>query len=119
MKSKINVYPDGIVKFYKADSKSSSFGARMNVSGIDDMEMLVKLPYAEASRRTQDLEFAEQSGFSLSLKLRVPMRPEVNNKIKAVIHGYLYDVKYVDSDRSKKEMYVYLEGVKKINAGSS
>lgn len=118
-KSVVRTYNDGIVQFYRAVTKSSSFGARVNISGMDGLKFIVKLAFGESSRRTQDLEFAEQNGFSLTLKIRVPLRPEIDNECKAVINGFLYDVKYIDTDRAKQEMYAYLEGVRKLDEGST
>ena len=119
MKAKIRTYTDGIIRFYRVSSQNNSFGAHINVSNIDDLELLEKLPYNEKSKRIQDLEFAEQNGFSLTIKVSTPFRPEIDNKCKAVINNYLYDVKYVDTDRGKKEIYAYLEGVKKIHEGGT
>ena len=56
--------------------------------------------------------FAEQSGFSLSLKIKTRLLKSIDNKCKAVIDGYLYDVKYIDKTRT--EMYLYMEEVRKI-----
>ncbi len=36
----------------------------------------------------------------------------VDNKCKAVIDDYLYDVQYID--KSRTEMWLYLEGVRKL-----
>ena len=79
---------------------------------LDDMDFIVRLDYEECSKREQDIEFAEQSGFSLSLKVKTRYMKSVDNKCKAVIDGYLYSVSYVDKTRT--EMYLYLEGVGEI-----
>lgn len=115
MKSRVKTYNDGVVRFYKEKEQTNGFAAKINVSGIEDLEEIVKLNYSEQSRRTQDLEFADQNGFSLNLKIKTPYYPGINNKSKAVINNYLYDVKYVDTDRAKKELYAYLEGVKTLD----
>jgi hypothetical protein len=39
--------------------------------------------------------------------------PGVDNKCKAVIDGYLYDVRYID--KSRTEMWLYMEGVKQLD----
>lgn len=111
-KTKFNRYNDGVISIYREKGKRSNFNAKENVSVLDDMDFIVKLDYEESSRREQDIEFAQQMGFSLSLKVRTRYLPEVDNKCKAVIDGYLYDVSYVD--KSRVEMWLYLEGVKKI-----
>ena len=81
---------------------------------MDDMEFVVKLAFEEAAKREQDLEFAEQNGFSLSLKVKTRLFKAADNKCKAVIDGYLYDVSYIDKTRT--EMWLYLEGVRPIDS---
>ena len=113
MKPKFSRYNDGVVFIYREKGKHSNFGAKENVSVLDDMEFVAKLDYEEASKREQDLEFAEQQGFSLSLKVKTRYLKSVDNRCKAVIDGYLYDVSYVDKNRV--EMWLYLEGVKSLD----
>lgn len=112
-KVKFSKYNDGIVSIYREKPRRTDFGAKQNVSALDDMDFIVKLAFEESSRREQDLDFAEQMGFSLSLKVRTRYVEGVDNKCKAVIDGYLYDVSYMDKDR--REMWLYLEGVRKID----
>ena len=111
-KPKFSRFNDGVVSIYRAKEKKSNFGANENVSILDDMDFVAKLDFEESSKREQDLEFANQNDFSLSLKIHTRMVSSVDNKCKAVIQGYLYDVKYVDKTRT--EMYLYMEGVKPI-----
>lgn len=112
MKNKFNRYNDGVVSIYREKEKKSNFGAKENVSVLDDMDFIAKLDFEESTKREQDIEFANQNDFSLSLKIRTRYLPSVDNKCKAVIDGYLYDIKYVDKTRT--EMWLYMEGVKKI-----
>lgn len=109
-KTKFDTYNDGKVFIYRDKGKRSNFGAKENVSEMDDLEFVVKLDFKECSKREQDLEFANQNDFSLSLKIETRYLQSVDNKCKAVINGYLYDVKHVDKTRTK--MYLYMEGVK-------
>lgn len=111
-KPKFSRYNDGVVSIYREKGKRSNFGAKENVSVLDDMDFVAKLDYEEASKREQDLEFAEQQGFSLSLKIKTRYLKSVDNRCKAVIDGYLYDVSYVDKNRI--EQWLYLEGVKSL-----
>lgn len=111
-KPKFSRFNDGVVSIYRAKEKKSNFGASENVSVMDDMDFVAKLDFEESSKREQDLEFANQNDFSLSLKIHTRMLNSVDNKCKAVIEGYLYDVKYVDKTRT--EMYLYMEGVRKL-----
>ena len=113
-KPKFARYNDGVVMVYREKERRSNFAAKENVSALEDMEFIVKLDYEESSKREQDMEFAEQNGFSLSLKVRTRYMPLVDNKCKAVIDGYLYDVSYVD--RNRVEQWLYLEGVKRLDS---
>ncbi len=113
-KRKFSCYNDGIVSIYREKSKRTDFAAKKNVSVLDDMDFIVKLAFEESSKREQDIDFAEQMGFSLSLKVRTRYFAGVDSKCKAVIGDYLYDVSYVD--KSRTEMWLYLEGVRKIDS---
>lgn len=111
-KNKFSRYNDGVVSIYREKPRPTSFGAKKNVSDIGDLEFIVKLDYEEAARREQDLEFAEQVGFSLSLKVKTRLFRAVDNQCKAIIDGYLYAVKEVDKDR--ENMWLFLEGERSI-----
>jgi SPP1 family predicted phage head-tail adaptor len=111
---KFKTYNDGVVRIYRAKEKKTDFNARRNVSTIDDLEFVARLDYEESARREQDFEFAEQNGFSLTLKINTRFVPGVDNKCKAIIDGYLYDIHMVDSDRT--DMWLYMEGVGKLAA---
>lgn len=113
-KGKFSRYNDGVVLIYREKKKETTFAAKQNVSVLDDMDFVVRLDYEQCSKRQQDIEFAEQNGFSLSLKVKTRYIPSVKNKFKAVINNYLYDVSYVDDDR--KDMWIYLEGVRSLDA---
>ena len=114
MKSRFMRYNDGVVFIYREKRKESNFGAKENVSVLDDMDFIVKLDFEESSKREQDLSFAEQNDFSLSLKIRTRLFPGVDQKCKAVISGSLYDISYVD--KSRDEMWLYMEFVKELKA---
>lgn len=109
-KTKFSRFNDGVVFIYREKIKRTDFGAKQNVSELDDMEFVARLDFEESSRREQDLDFAEQNGTTLSLKVHTRNVPNIDNKCKAVINSYLYDIWYVDKTRT--EMYLYLEGVK-------
>lgn len=112
-KPKFCQFNDGIVRIYRDNTKRADFGAKRNVAALEDMEFVAKLDFKEASRREQDMEFAEQFGCTLSLKVHTRNAPNVDNKCKAVINNYLFDVWYVD--KTKTDMYLYLEGVKPLD----
>lgn len=111
-KTKFSRYNDGVVKIYREKERRTDFSAKRNVSTIDDMDFVVKLDFEESAKREEDQEFAAQNGFSLSLKIRTRYRKDVDNKCKAIIDGYLYDVSHVDKNRT--EMWLFLEGVKPL-----
>ena len=111
-KHKLSTYNDGVVRLYRERPQKTDFGAKRNVATLSDMDFIVRLDYEESSRREEDMEFAERSGFSLTLKVRTRAVPNVDNKCKAVIDDYLYDVQYID--KSRTEMWLYLEGVRKL-----
>lgn len=117
MKNKINRYNDGVVFIYREKEKRSNFAAKENVSDLEDMQFIAKLDFGLSSKREQDLTFAEQNDFSLSLKIHTPFLKIVDNKCKAVVDGYLYDVKYVDKNTT--EMWLYMEGVKRIDSNEN
>lgn len=107
-------YNDGVVKVYREKERRTDFAAKQNVSTLDNMDFIVKLAFEESAKREQDLEFAEQNDFTLSMKVRTRLVKGVDNKCKAVIDGYLYDVSYID--KSRTEMWMYLEGVKPLDS---
>lgn len=102
-------YNDGVVSIYRETERRSNFSAKLNVATIDDLQFIAKLSYAEQSKRQQDIEFAQQQGYSLDLKIKTRFVKGVDNKCKAVIDGYLYDIDYVDA--TKTELYLYMQGV--------
>lgn len=114
-KKKFSCFNDGVVLIYRAKDKKSNFGAKENVTVFDDMDFIAKLDFEECSKREQDIEFANQNDFSLSLKVKTRLLKAVDNGCKAVIDGYLYDVSYLDKDKANGLMYLYLEGVRQLD----
>jgi SPP1 family predicted phage head-tail adaptor len=106
-------YNSGVVNICEAVAgDTTSFGAKTNINSLDDLTEIAKLNYSELSNRVQDFEFAEQHGFSLSLKIKTRYKSGIDNKLKALINNYLYDIQYID--KTPKELYFYLEGVKQL-----
>lgn len=110
----LTAYNDGVVSIYRERDRKTDFNAKRNVASVEDMDFVVKLAFDECSKRVQDLEFAEQSGFSLSLKVRTRYVPTVQAKHKTVINGYLYEIAYMD--KAEQELYLYLEGVRALDS---
>lgn len=113
-RNKFACYNDGVVSVYRDKATRTNFGAKQNTRVLDDMEFIAKLDYEEMSKRQQDQDFAEQSGFSLSMKIHTRLIPNVDSKCKAVIVDTLYDVSYIDKTRT--DMYLYLEEVRKLDS---
>lgn len=113
MKNKFETFNDGVVKVYREKPRQTDFNAKRNVVTLADMDFIVKLDFKEMSRREQDLTFAEQNDFSLSLKIKTRFLKSVDNKCKAVIDGYLYDISHLDKTRT--ELFFYLSEVRKID----
>ena len=103
---KSTAFRDGVVYIYKDNGAKSDFSALKAPKKLADMTFIVKLAYKENSRRTQDVEFAEQSGFNLAMKIQTRYVPTVQTKHKAVINGKMYCVMYID--KSINDMYLYL-----------
>lgn len=109
---KFSKYNDGVVFIYRDKERMTDFNARRNATTLDDMEYIGKLDYEEMSKREQDLDFAEKMDFSLSMKIKTRFVRAVDNKCKAVIDGYLYDISYID--KSKTEQFLYMEQIRKV-----
>ena len=108
-KSRFPLYNHGMVSIYREIDKRNNFSAKINPISIRDLYFVAKLAFSETSKRQQDLEYAEQQGFTLTLKIKTRFVKGVDNKCKAIIDGYLYDVSYVDATRT--ELFLYLQGV--------
>ena len=102
-------YNDGMVYIYREKEKRSNFSAKINAVTLDDLELVNKMAFAETSKRQQDLEYAEQMGFTLTMKIKTRYVPGIDNKCKAVIDGFLYDISYLDATRT--DLFFYLQGV--------
>lgn len=107
-------YNDGVVHIFRELDRRSNFAAKLNAKMLDDMEFIAKLAFAEQSKRQQDIEFSFQNGFQLSLKIKTRYVKGIDNKCKAVIDGFLYDVSYVDATRT--EVFLYLAGIGELSA---
>ena len=107
-KKKISSYSDGIAKFYKKKD------IRKNVKSLDDLEYLGFLYFEEKSKRQQDIEFAEQKGSTLSLKIETPDDGNMDNNRNVVIGNVIYAIIHVDRNKKEQKLYFYLEEVREI-----
>lgn len=108
-----NRYNDGVAALHSVTGETTSFGAAKNVRALSDMEYICTVPFALQSCRVEDFDFAEENGFQLSRKVRMPLVSGIDNRKKAVINGLLYDISYIDYTRT--EMYLYLGGERAID----
>lgn len=110
----METYNDGIVYLYEDADKRTTFGAKENEKNL---KPVCKLNYCEMSQRQKDLEFADQQGFSLTLKVKTMYCPliERNKKYKALIGTGLYDVSYMDITR--KNLFLYMEYIREMALG--
>ena len=113
-KMKFETYNDGVVRVYREKPRQTDFNAKRNVARVSDMDFIARLDFKEMSKREQDLQFAEQNDFTLSLKIKTRFVNGIDNKCKAVIDGYLYDISHID--KSRTDLYLYLAGVRRIDS---
>lgn len=107
-RSHLPTYNDGIVSICRERDRKTTFGAKINAETMDDLIEVVRLAYSAQSIREQDFEFSERLGFDVSLKLKTRLVPGVDSECKALVGGLIYDISHID--RTKTEMYIYLEG---------
>lgn len=104
---------DGVAYVYREKKRQTDFNAKLNAKELAHLDFVYKLAFEEMSKRQQDLEFASQNGFSLSVKIRTRYVPNVTTKCKVVINDYLYDI--YDMDKTRTELYLYLQEVRKLD----
>lgn len=107
-KKKLSSYSDGIAKLYRKKN------AEKNVRSLDDLEYLGFLYFEEKYKRQQDIEFAEQLGANLTMKIATPDDGDMDSSRNIVIDDVIYAIIYIDHNRKKQELYFYLEEVRKI-----
>jgi len=105
-------FNDGVASIYNETAKRTTFNAKENARGFDDLEFVCKLDFEELSKREQDQEFANANGHTLSMKIRTRFVERVKSNCKVVIGDTLYDI--YDIDKTRTELYLYLEEVRKI-----
>lgn len=111
-------YNDGIINVYKEKNNlaTTNFNEKKNTKTLDDMELVIPLAFKEMSKRQQDFDFANTLGHSLTMKVKTRLVDDVKNSHKVIYAGSIYDIIYLDADRINKELYIYMEEVRPINA---
>lgn len=114
MNPRFPAFTDGVLRVCEETKAPSSFNAARNPRDVEELRVLVKLPYKTMSCREQDMEFAEAMGRSLSLKVQVADCPIVQTKHSVLIGKTLYSIIRSDRDKANKTLYLYLEEVRKL-----
>lgn len=107
-KKKMQSYNDGIAKIYIKKDKNK------NVRTIEDLEYVGFLCFQEKSKRQEDIEFAEQQGNQLTLKISAPDNGDMDGDRNIVIDDVIYSIIHIDRNKGKRELYFYLEEVRRI-----
>lgn len=107
-KRKMQSYNDGIAKAYIKKEKNK------NVRTLEDLEYVGFLCFQEKSKRQEDIEFAEQRGNQLTLKISTPDNGDMDSDRNLVIDDVIYSIIHIDRDKEKRELYFYLEEVRRI-----
>lgn len=105
---KLSKFNDGVVFFYRDTNVVSDFNAKRNNRTLETLTFICKMMFEELSKRSQDIEFANQNSFILNSKIKCRKLNTIDNKCKAVINNKLYDISFIDS--TKTEMFLYLSG---------
>lgn len=101
-------YNDGIAKFYEKKDQNK------NIRSLEDLKYLGFLYFEEKSKRQEDIEFAEQLGNQLTLKIATQDNGNMDSDRNVVIDGIIYSIIHIDRNKKKRELYFYLEEVRKI-----
>lgn len=109
---KFNRFNEGVVYIYKDNTSNSDFGAKKNSTKLSDLIFLGKLDFSQQLCRQEDIEYCEQLGFSLALKIKTHLKKDVKIKHKAVINNTLYTISFIS--QFKNFMYLYLERVREL-----
>lgn len=110
----MNSYNDGILEIYKSKALTTNFSAKINETKKSDFIFIMNVYFHEETKRQQDFLFANSLERTLNLKVKVPYTKKIKVNHKAIYNNYLYDIIYIDFSKDKKELYIYLEEVRKF-----
>lgn len=116
LKKKVSSYNDGVIGIYKELPSliNRDFEAKTNARTINDFEFIMNLCYSEESKRHEDFLFAEAMGKKLTLKVKTPLVDGIETNHKVILDNFVYDIINIDLDKKNKDLYIYLEGGRKI-----
>lgn len=103
----MNNYNDGVAKFYKKLTEK-------NVRSLDDLQYVSKLAFTEKTIRQEDVEFAMQQDKKLTMKIATPDDGNMDTSRCVVIDHVIYGIIHIDRDKKKRELYFYLQEIRKI-----
>lgn len=115
-KKKRTSFNDGVLQVVKQVNDNSSFNAQINALKIKDVNPIKRLCYSIETIRQQDLQFAQEMGSRLSLKVKTQLDDSVSTSQKVLIKNTLYDILQLDPDYKNREMYFYLEKERDLDA---
>lgn len=115
-KKKVSSYNDGIVGVYVENSTliNTDFNVKRNARTIENYDFIMNLFYSEVNARDEDFVFAESMGKKLTMKIKTPLVAGVKSNHKIILNDYVYDIIKIDPDRRNKDLYIYLEGGRKL-----
>lgn len=114
LKKKKTSFNDGVCGVYLEKKLINDFNAKINAKTIDDYDFIINLFYSIENIREEDFEFAERIGKKLTMKIKTPLTDVVESKHKIIINDKVYDIIKKDPDIRNKDLYLYLEGGRKL-----
>lgn len=104
----MNSYNDGVARFYKKITEK-------NVKSLNDLEYLSKLAFTEKAIRQEDIEFAMQQDKKVTMKIVTQDDGNMDTSRCVVIDNIIYGIVHIDRDKKKRELYFYLQEIRKID----
>lgn len=102
-----DAFNDGIAIVTREKTKKIDFSKAS--SKEKDREEICRLRFAFMSNRVEDTEFIESFGRTLSTKIKTRLYDHKINDCIVLIGKDTYSIVYIDIDKKKKEMYLYME----------
>lgn len=93
---------------------NANFNAKRNARTKDDFIFIQNFFYEPTTIRTEDYTFAESMGRKITMKVKVPLTDKIKNNHKVILKNVVYDIFKLDSDQINKDLYIYLEGGRKL-----
>lgn len=116
LKKKISSYNDGVIGVYSEKSTliNTDFNAKTNARTIDDYNFIMNLCFSEENKRQEDFLFANAMGKKLTMKVKTPLVNGIETNYKVILNDFVYDIINVDPDVKNQNLYIYLEGGRKL-----